>query len=119
MKVPAFIQSCWRRRWFRALTWLVASLVTLLVLIYQYYNWVGARAWAKVRAEVAATGESLEYRAVVPDPVPDESNFGALPVFKNLTLGNRQAGAAEAEAVRQALRALTLPDAEGPSWETA
>lgn len=114
MKVPAFIQSCWRRRWFRALTWLVASLVTLLVLIYQYYNWAGARSWAKVRAEVAATGESLEYRAVVPNPVPDERNFGALPVFKNLTLGNRQAGASEAEAVRQALRALTLPDAEGP-----
>lgn len=114
MKVPAFIQSCWRRRWFRALTWLAASLVTLLVLIYQYCNWAGARSWAKVRAEVAAAGESLEYRAVVPDPVPDESNFGALPVFKNLTLGNRQGGAAEAEAVRQALRVLTLPDAEGP-----
>jgi hypothetical protein len=71
----------WRtvRRILIGLAWLVA----LIALFHGEENWRGRRAWSQYRRGFEAQGEVLDFRAVVPKPVPDEQNFAATPVIKS------------------------------------
>jgi len=76
----------WLRRCALALAWLILAVVLLVFGVREYLDWSGRRHWAAVQAEYAREGESLDLRAIVPDPVPDAQNFCAIPALKDLPL---------------------------------
>ena len=55
----------------------VALFIALLVLFHVVENWRGRREWARVKAELAAKGESLDYASFSSPSVPDEEKKGA------------------------------------------
>jgi hypothetical protein len=61
----------------------VAGLVSVLAfgwwLYCQNQNEVGRAEWARVRAELEAKGEKLDWADFAPEPVPDEENFMRTP----------------------------------------
>ena len=52
-----------------------ASLLTFVVLFYTEESWRGQRAWAALRREASALGESLDFKSLIPPAVPDDQNF--------------------------------------------
>ena len=109
MKIVSFFRACWQRRWFRTLVWVGVFILTLGVLVHQWANWAGARAWAQAAQSMTAEGETLNYRAVIDAPVPESENFGALPVFKNICLQTEDAEGLAADEVRKRLDRLRIP----------
>jgi hypothetical protein len=83
---PATDRRAWVWRWARRLLLGAAALMALLILvvicIYCYGDWSGARTWKKARADVEASVISLDPAHYIPPPVPDAENFGALPIFR-------------------------------------
>lgn len=63
----------------RLLFGLFGLLLVGAVLFYPVENWRGRRAWEKCKRELAAKGESLEWKDFQPTPVPDAQNFYKAP----------------------------------------
>jgi len=66
-------------RWLRWIGFGFLGLALLIVLVYTEEDWRGARAWARVKQELQARGEPLEF-AKSPS-VSDDLNAAAAPVF--------------------------------------
>jgi len=104
--LAVFTRAAWRHgfRWFlsrgalRFYGWLVAGIISVIVLFYAEENWRGKRAWAAVQREAAARGESLELASVFPPAVPDDQNFALAPGVPEL-LGYARGQAASGAAV--------------------
>ena len=60
----------------------IFAAVLAAVVFYVEEDWRGAMAWQEAQAEIAAAGESLDPAKFIPPTIPDEENFGALPIFK-------------------------------------
>jgi hypothetical protein len=60
-----------------------AALATLVGLFYAEENFRGKRAWDRYRHELEAGGEQLDWKALIPKPVPDDQNFAAMPLIKS------------------------------------
>jgi len=61
------------------------SLLVAVVLVITFYveeDWRGAVEWNKAQAEIAAAGESLDPSKFIPPPIPEDRNFGAMPIFQ-------------------------------------
>ena len=67
------------RRWIFGLI-CAASLVALLFAIE---NWRGARAWHQYRQQLEAKGAPLDFKEIIPKPVPDAQNLAATPFIKS------------------------------------
>ncbi len=93
---PSIRPSTWQRSTTRRfLKWLftwrtmrrvvigVAGLLTLLALLYTEENIRGKHAWDTYRRDVEARGENLDFKALIPQPVPDDQNFAATPFIKS------------------------------------
>ena len=68
---------------------------------------LNAYAAAKLRATIAeyeADGETLDFRALLPEPVPDDQNFCAIPELANL------ADPEWGKANRERIEAMALPE---------
>jgi hypothetical protein len=61
----------------------LAWLLTLVVLFHAEENWRGRRAWNQTRRELEARGKQLDFKALIPKPVPDEQNFAATPFVQS------------------------------------
>ena len=57
----------------------VACFITLVAGFYTVENWRGWRAWEQCKRELEAKGETLNWEAFIPPPVPDEQNFFKAP----------------------------------------
>ena len=72
--------------WWKWLTggWAMGALVFVLAVIVFYVeeDWRGTEAWTKAQADIAVHGESLDPHKLIPALLPDQENFGALPIFK-------------------------------------
>jgi hypothetical protein len=67
-----------------------AGIVALIAFWYGEEDWRGERAWNQYRKAAEARGESLDFAAYIPKPVPDEQNFAATPFLKSfLDTNNR------------------------------
>ncbi len=77
-----------RSRWWQS-AWLRWGIIVLVFIVgfYVHQDLMGAVAWKKVQKEIAAAGESLDPESLTPTPVPEEKNFGALPIFR-LSMGS-------------------------------
>lgn len=102
-----------RSRWRRVLAvglWGLISLIVLIAVAWQWINWNGARRLAAAKAKVEAAGETLNIHKVLPDPVPDELNFCAVPALKDLALVVKDGDSGgDPERKRQRLKKLGLP----------
>ncbi len=81
------VRRLFSRRGLAFVGWVVAGLISLVLLFYAEENWRGRRAWAAVERGAAARGESLEYGSIFPPAVPDEQNFAHAPGISNLLAG--------------------------------
>lgn len=72
------------RRIVHRLFFMIVALATVVVLFYAVEDWRGARAWAAAKRDLQARGETLDFRAFVPPPVPDDQNLAMAPLFTRL-----------------------------------
>ena len=96
-----FLSRLWSHRQVRGSVWTLFTLFTLAILIHQLINWQGARHLSEIRATLAAEGETLDFRAVLPELIPDTENFCATPALS---------GIAEAESGEEGREALAVFD---------
>ena len=97
LRLWRFIRRCLRR--LRLLFFSRRSAVVYLILGTLLYlactidRWHGRRAWAAEKERLAAAGESLDLRELLPKRPPDEENFFAIPELAKLgDPGDRLAG---------------------------
>lgn len=72
------------RRLLQVLLCLVVCAITLVALFYTIENWRSQRAWSAYENAMDAKGEILDYRKLVPPPVPDVQNFAMTPFLAPL-----------------------------------
>ena len=72
-------------RWLKRIAFTLAVLITLVAVVVIFENWRGNRAWRNYLAEQEAKGEVLDWRKLVPAPVPDDQNFAMTPLLAKLT----------------------------------
>lgn len=82
----SFLKSCWRRRWLRGVVYTLVSLLLVAVLLYQWINWKGARAWQAAQDRYSADGETLDIAKLLPQPIPEAQNYGAIPLLRYIAL---------------------------------
>ena len=66
----------------------LASLATLVALLYAEEDWRGKRAWENCKRELEAKGEVLDWNAHIPPPVPDDQNFFKAPKMEEWFVRN-------------------------------
>lgn len=99
----SFFTRLWSRRWLRALTWTLITLITFWVLLAVVLKWSGQRRWLRLTQELEARGETLDFLKLQPPPIADERNFAAIEVLNGIRLGpgdSPEAKAAEAKRER-------------------
>ncbi|HIG30417.1 MAG TPA: hypothetical protein EYQ50_22510 [Verrucomicrobiales bacterium] len=62
----------------------LAGLISLIVVFYTVENVRGSMAWKKAQAKAAAMNISLDLESILPDPIPDESNAASSPIFSTM-----------------------------------
>jgi hypothetical protein len=67
------------RRALIALVWVV----TMIALFYGEEDWRGRRTWNKYSDALKAQGEELDFKAFIPQPIPDAENFAATPEIQS------------------------------------
>lgn len=85
--LPYLMRGFWvffNRKMLRRYAFALACLVTLIALAYGIENWRGKKAWETYKAEVTGRGETLDFKAYIPPPVPDDQNFAVIPLFQPL-----------------------------------
>jgi hypothetical protein len=80
-----FLKSLWTRRWIRRCAWTFATLFTAIILFHAWVNWRGARHWRDTLAMLEHEGEQLDFRALLPEPIPDEQNFCAIDALRGFS----------------------------------
>jgi hypothetical protein len=108
------LKRCWQNRWTRRFAWSAITLVTLYLLLCAWLNWSWGRQWTETVQMLEAEGETLDFRTLAADPVPDAENFCAIPLLKDLSLvvdnDTTKGGPA---ARRERLKAIKLPHDQG------
>ncbi|MEI9998851.1 MAG: hypothetical protein WDO13_06635 [Verrucomicrobiota bacterium] len=59
-------------------------LVLAVAFFYAEENWRGALAWQQAQTDIEAGGVSLDRRALIPAPIPDEQNLAAIPLLTSI-----------------------------------
>ena len=62
----------------------LAVLITAIVLVATLDSWRGARQWQACKAALEAKGEVLDWKKMIPPPIPDELNFAATPLLREI-----------------------------------
>lgn len=70
------------------------GLALIVLSFYGYQNWRSRHAWKSFQAELKQRNESLDFVALLPEPVPDETNFARSAAFLKLS-GSRSQGLAK------------------------
>jgi hypothetical protein len=67
----------------------IGALLTLIALVYAEENWRGKREWEEYKRQMAAAGETWDWSAFIPQPVPDEQNIFKAPKMSEWFLDKR------------------------------
>jgi hypothetical protein len=103
------------RKWLWRLVCVLGCFVAVVILLISgmrtYLDWSGHRHWEAVQAMYEREGESFDLRATVPEPVPDDQNFCAIPALKDIPLWKQNDDPHSPLALKIArLNATALPD---------
>lgn len=90
-----------QRLWFRRLLWTLMTLLTLWVLLAVVLNWSGQRRWLRLKAELDAEGETLDFIKVLPPPIADSQNFAAIEPLNGIRLAPGDSPAAKAAQAKR------------------
>jgi len=71
------------RRGLKSIGIFLVWLITIVFLVYALENWRGKRAWNEVKADLEKRGQTWQFEALVPKPVPPDQNFASLPLVTN------------------------------------
>src|SRR5882762_1727760 len=71
-------------RLWRVLFFLLFCLVTLVGLFYAIENWRGKHAINRLKAQLYARGETLDWRRIIPVTISDDRNLAMTPLLKPL-----------------------------------
>ncbi len=82
-RASRFLKAQFSWRTTRRILLTTAVVVTIIALFYAEEDLRGSRAWAQYRQQAQARGEQLDWKALIPKPVPDEENFAATPLIKS------------------------------------
>ena len=108
----------WLRRGFVLCAGLIVLLIVSLLVAREVVDQSGKRRWAAVQEMLAREGESLDFRKIAPDPVPDDQNFCAIPALKDLPLALNESDKTSPLALKRLrLMNTALPDRrDGPDY---
>lgn len=73
--------------------WLIVILYTLKLSLFLFLaeeNWRGHRMWARFQSDLAAKGETLDWKAIVPPPMRDADNFFSAPKMSEWFVNARE-----------------------------
>jgi hypothetical protein len=73
-----FFADLWSHRGYRYALLSVFGIISLVTAFYQTLNWSGEKRWQRVKAKLEAEGESFDFYALYPPPIPDDQNFCAI-----------------------------------------
>jgi hypothetical protein len=97
--------SLFQRLWFRRLLWSLITLITFWVLVAVVLNWTGQRRWLRLKAQLDAEGETLDFIKLLPPSIPDAQNFAAIEPLNGIRLAPGDSPAAKAaQAKRDAIK---------------
>jgi len=114
-----FLKRLWKSVYIRVLVYFVGTVLTFYCLLCALVNYWGSRRWAQAEDLVNREGEKLELRALVPDPVPEEKNFCAIPALRDLvTVIDNDTDKGEPGAKRKRLTDAALPSGKDKSAGT-
>ena len=88
MKRPSLRFLISRKFWQHS-AFTLACLATLIVAAYEVEKYRGEKAWSDYRAEAEARGAKLDLKDFIPPPIPDEENFAAIPIYRELLSRDR------------------------------
>jgi hypothetical protein len=74
-------------RWLRPTLVCLGSWVAITAIFYAEEDWRGQRDWNRYRQAAEARGESLDFRAYIPKPVPNAENFAASDIVQSWLSG--------------------------------
>ena len=69
----------------RIVAWGLLALVVLVIVGTLWINWSGARAWAAAKARMEAKGETLDFKSLLPAPLPPETNLFQIQELRNVS----------------------------------
>ena len=81
-----FLTTLRLRRWLRVTFWAFIGVTAAFAICVGYLTWAGGRALREATDELAREGETLDFKALLPEPVPDAENFCAIPLLKGVAL---------------------------------
>ena len=77
------------RRWLRWIFLLLVLPVALVAIFYLVENYRGRRAWDRYCAEAKSRGVKLYLRDFLQPDIPDEENYAAIPVIREMFAAKR------------------------------
>jgi len=95
------------RKALRGLAILLATLVVLLLAFYAEEDWRGARDWAACQRELAAKGETLDLRQLVPPGNP-EDDLSKVPIFAEMYLAEQDYQKAKKPSEKQRINKIDI-----------
>lgn len=116
-KTPPLLPAARRHRIaLRRFGWIAAGVIALPALLYLHENRQGRGAWRAYVAEAEAAGERLELEALIPPPIPDETNFAMAPLllalFADKATGEYRNSPPGDPKQRELIESLKLPEGE-------
>jgi hypothetical protein len=101
------IRKIFSHRATRVLLWISLTLITLVVLLFTWVNWSGKRRWAVTKAMIEREGETLDFRALLPEPPPEAENLLAIEPLRGIAgVVDNDPSKGEPGAKRAALAAM-------------
>src|SRR4051812_43537265 len=91
------LRTAWASPWVRRPVKLGVAVAVLIAGSVIIINLLGAQAWQKAEARMAAEGETADYRKLLSPPVPDAENFCAAPSLYNIAVSEKDTSAAAQE----------------------
>lgn len=74
----AFLVDLWSHRGFRYTFLTVAIIAAFWLLLHLVLNWSGEKRWQRIKTQLEAEGETFDFYALYPPPIPDDQNFCAI-----------------------------------------
>lgn len=97
----AFFLDLWRHRGLRMTFWIISTLLSTCLLTTWTLNWSGEKRWQRVKTSLEAKGETFDILKLLPPPVPDERNFAAIELLRDIRLPEGDSEVAKAAANRR------------------